>query len=117
MLVRKNFIQESGVFIKSETHGGEDVAIFAKGPMSHLFDGTLEQSYIPHAMAYAACIGPIYESNEKCYQERGYQRAEKDNSKQQTKHYLNSIACKSCIKITKLEAIITAVFLFIMFLF
>ncbi|CAB1443495.1 unnamed protein product [Pleuronectes platessa] len=35
-----------------------DVAIFAKGPMSHLFHGVQEQSYIAHVMAYAACLEP-----------------------------------------------------------
>ncbi|CAJ0924535.1 unnamed protein product [Ranitomeya imitator] len=44
--------------LKAETHGGEDVAIFAKGPMAHLLHGVVEQSYIPYAMGYAACIGP-----------------------------------------------------------
>lgn len=34
-----NYIQESAVHLGSETHGGEDVAIFASGPMSYLFDG------------------------------------------------------------------------------
>ncbi|CAL8134236.1 unnamed protein product [Orchesella dallaii] len=41
----------------SETHGGEDVMIFAKGPHSHLFTGVHQQSYIAHAMAYASCVG------------------------------------------------------------
>jgi alkaline phosphatase len=41
----------------SETHGGEDVAIYANGPMSHLFSGTIEQHVIPHILAYASCIG------------------------------------------------------------
>lgn len=41
--------------IDSETHGGEDVAVFAKGPFSHLFTGVYEQNTIPHLMAYAAC--------------------------------------------------------------
>ncbi|XP_065095637.1 membrane-bound alkaline phosphatase-like [Ochlerotatus camptorhynchus] len=40
-----------------ETHGGDDVAVFASGPWAHLFTGTFEQNYIPHAMAYAACVG------------------------------------------------------------
>ena len=40
-----------------ETHGGEDVAVFAKGPLAHLLHGVHEQNYIPHVMAYAACIG------------------------------------------------------------
>lgn len=42
---------------KDETHGGEDVAVYAIGPMSHLFNGVQEQSYIAHAMAYASCVG------------------------------------------------------------
>ncbi|XP_062279946.1 alkaline phosphatase-like [Scomber scombrus] len=50
--------QQAPVPLGSETHGIEDVAIFAKGPMSHLFHGVQEQSYIAHAMAYAACLEP-----------------------------------------------------------
>uniref|UniRef100_A0A1S4H681 Alkaline phosphatase n=1 Tax=Anopheles gambiae TaxID=7165 RepID=A0A1S4H681_ANOGA len=40
-----------------ETHGGEDVAVYASGPWAHLFTGSYEQNVIPHMMAYAACIG------------------------------------------------------------
>lgn len=40
-----------------ETHGGEDVGIWAVGPWAHLFQGTVEQNVIPHVMAYASCIG------------------------------------------------------------
>lgn len=48
-----NYLQESTVPLQSETHGGEDVAIFAKGPNAHLFRGTLEQSMIYWIMADA----------------------------------------------------------------
>jgi alkaline phosphatase len=51
------FRQPSLVPMAIETHGGEDVAIYARGPMSHLFHGVQEQSYIPHVMAYASCVG------------------------------------------------------------
>jgi alkaline phosphatase len=37
----------------SETHAAEDVAIYAKGPWAHLFQGTLEQNYIFHVMKQA----------------------------------------------------------------
>lgn len=47
----------SGVPLDSETHGGDDVAVFASGPWAHLFSGAYEQNFIPHAMGYAACIG------------------------------------------------------------
>ncbi|CAH2318528.1 alkaline phosphatase, tissue-nonspecific isozyme [Pelobates cultripes] len=54
---QNNYLAQSAVPLKSETHGGEDVAVFAKGPMAHLLHGVHEQNYIPHVMAYAACIG------------------------------------------------------------
>lgn len=40
-----------------ESHGGEDVGVWAAGPWAHLFQGTIEQNVIPHIMAYASCIG------------------------------------------------------------
>ncbi|XP_040205618.1 alkaline phosphatase, tissue-nonspecific isozyme-like isoform X1 [Rana temporaria] len=53
-----NYKQQAAVPVSSETHGGEDVAIMAKGPFSHLFHGIHEQHYIAHVMAYAACLEP-----------------------------------------------------------
>ncbi|KAF4529201.1 hypothetical protein B566_EDAN011447 [Ephemera danica] len=41
----------------SETHGGDDVGVFAWGPWAHLYTGTYEQNYIAHVMAYASCLG------------------------------------------------------------
>ncbi|CAF1033404.1 unnamed protein product, partial [Brachionus calyciflorus] len=52
--------------------GGEDVSIYAKGPMSHLFEGTVEQSYIAHAMAYSACIGPFDKSTHPSFVSAGF---------------------------------------------
>lgn len=43
--------------VSSETHAGEDVAVFANGPWSHLFTGIYEQHVLTHLMAYAACLG------------------------------------------------------------
>ena len=51
------FEQQATVKTVEESHGGEDVAIYATGPMSHLFTGVHEMNYIAHAMAYAACVG------------------------------------------------------------
>lgn len=42
----------------SETHGGDDVAIYAIGPQAHMFQGVYEQHYIAHVIGYAAKIGP-----------------------------------------------------------
>uniref|UniRef100_A0A8C3KNB7 Alkaline phosphatase n=1 Tax=Calidris pygmaea TaxID=425635 RepID=A0A8C3KNB7_9CHAR len=53
-----DYKQQAAVPLASETHGGEDVAILAKGPMAHLFHGVQEETYVAHVMAYAACIEP-----------------------------------------------------------
>ena len=66
---KPDYIQESAVLLNSETHGGEDVPIYSSGPMSFLFTGTVEQSYVAHAMAYSACIG-AYDTDE-CRKNRG----------------------------------------------
>ncbi|XP_063162376.1 intestinal-type alkaline phosphatase 1-like [Candoia aspera] len=57
--------QQAAVPLVSETHGGEDVAIMAKGPMAHLFHGVQEQSYIAHVMAYAGGLEPYKLPGEK----------------------------------------------------
>jgi alkaline phosphatase len=44
----------------SETHGAEDVGVWASGPHSHLFVGAYEQNVIPIIMANASGIGPFY---------------------------------------------------------
>ncbi|XP_062402061.1 alkaline phosphatase, tissue-nonspecific isozyme [Sardina pilchardus] len=54
---QNNYRAQSAVPLSYETHGGEDVAIFSKGPLAHLLHGVKEQNYIPHVMAYAACVG------------------------------------------------------------
>ena len=48
-----------------ETHGGDDVGVWASGPMAHLFSGHYEQNTIPLTMAYILQIGP-YAVDEKC---------------------------------------------------
>ncbi|PZC85796.1 alkaline phosphatase, tissue-nonspecific isozyme [Helicoverpa armigera] len=53
-----NYTYPALVPIARETHGGEDVAVFARGPWAHLFTGNYEQNFLPHAIAYAACMGP-----------------------------------------------------------
>ncbi|XP_064650752.1 alkaline phosphatase-like [Lineus longissimus] len=53
-----NFKAQAPVPVPDETHSGEDVPIYALGPMAHLFHGLHDNSYISHVMSYAACIGP-----------------------------------------------------------
>jgi alkaline phosphatase len=48
-----DYRQESLVGMISETHGGQDVAIYADGPGAHLFRGVIEQNVIFHVMVDA----------------------------------------------------------------
>ena len=52
-----DFIQQSLVPMTSETHGGEDLGIYAIGPWAHLFQGTVEENYTFHVLNYASQIG------------------------------------------------------------
>ena len=47
-------------------HGGDDVPIYATGPMAHLFSRTHDQTHIAYVMAYSACIGPFKNDIERC---------------------------------------------------
>ncbi|KAG8256080.1 hypothetical protein J6590_077101 [Homalodisca vitripennis] len=54
-----NAVHSAAVPRQWATHGGEDVPVYAQGPLAReLFSGTVDQSYIPHAIAYIACLGP-----------------------------------------------------------
>ncbi|CAF1124283.1 unnamed protein product [Adineta ricciae] len=59
------YLSPAAVPLEDETHGGEDVPVFAQGPWSHLFIGTMEQHTIAHKMAYAACWG-VYKNRTGC---------------------------------------------------
>ena len=50
------YLQEAAVPIASETHAGEDVALFAAGPGSHLVRGTVKNSWVHEVMARALDI-------------------------------------------------------------
>lgn len=48
-----DFQQQAAVPTRSETHGGEDVALFAIGPWAHLATGTMEQNVVFHIIDHA----------------------------------------------------------------
>lgn len=50
---KPEFLQEAAVPLSGETHGGEDVAIWARGPKAHLVHGSMEQNWIFHVMREA----------------------------------------------------------------
>jgi alkaline phosphatase len=47
------YLQESAVALGSETHGGDDVGIYAAGPGAAVFHGVQEQNFIYHALRAA----------------------------------------------------------------
>ncbi|TCV92387.1 alkaline phosphatase [Luteibacter rhizovicinus] len=49
-----DYMQESAYPMKAETHGGEDVAIFAHGPGASAFHGELEENAIFHVIVQHA---------------------------------------------------------------
>ncbi|KAK6626717.1 hypothetical protein RUM44_009193 [Polyplax serrata] len=53
----KSFRYPAFIPLPLETHGGDDVGVYARGPWSHLFTGSYEQNFIPHAMGFASCLG------------------------------------------------------------
>ncbi|XP_006866865.1 PREDICTED: intestinal-type alkaline phosphatase [Chrysochloris asiatica] len=53
-----SYMQQTAVPLKSETHGGEDVAVFARGPQAHLVHGVQEETFVAHILAFAACLEP-----------------------------------------------------------
>lgn len=56
-LDHNDYLFPATVPLESETHGGDDVGIFAIGPFADYFAGVVEQNVIPHIMAYASCVG------------------------------------------------------------
>lgn len=48
-----DYVQQSLVPLSSESHSGEDVAVYARGPWAHLFNSTIEQNEIFHVMMHA----------------------------------------------------------------
>ena len=48
-----NYLQEAEILLGSETHGGEDVAIFATGPNAYLIRGSMEENWIFYVIADA----------------------------------------------------------------
>ena len=48
-----DYLQETTVPARNDTHAGEDVPIYATGPGAALFHGVQEQSYVFHAVVSA----------------------------------------------------------------
>jgi alkaline phosphatase len=56
-----DYLQQALIPMGSESHAGDDIAIFAQGPQAYLFDGVIEQNMIYHVMAKALELGAAAE--------------------------------------------------------
>lgn len=57
---------QSMVYLQEETHGGEEVGVYASGPGSNLIRGVFEQNYLAFVMSYISCIGPAKNFDDSC---------------------------------------------------
>ena len=46
----KNYIQQAAIPAEDDTHGGEDVAVYARGPGAEGIHGVMEQNEIFHVI-------------------------------------------------------------------
>ena len=53
IVAKRDYQQQATIPLGSETHGGQDVTIYARGPQAYLFGGIVEQSYIFHVIEKA----------------------------------------------------------------
>jgi alkaline phosphatase len=51
-----DYLQEAGIPMRSETHAGEDVAVYAQGPGAAAVHGSIEQNVIFHLMVQASPV-------------------------------------------------------------
>jgi len=57
MNTQANSYRQMATFpLSDETHGGEDVSVYAIGPQAHLVTGVHEQNFLAHLAAYAGCL-------------------------------------------------------------
>ena len=56
-VISPDYKQEANIPLTAETHGGEDVAIFATGVNAQLIRGSMEQNWIFYVMADALRLG------------------------------------------------------------
>ncbi|XP_078375666.1 alkaline phosphatase-like isoform X2 [Oculina patagonica] len=66
----KDYRQQATVRRRSETHGTEDVGVYADGPGAYLFHGVFEQQYVFHVMDHALCLSDSKQKSCKKHKKR-----------------------------------------------
>lgn len=75
-----DYQQVSAVPLRLETHAGEDVALYAAGPMAHMVHGVLEQHAVAHLVDYATCFGDGVRLRSRCLEQGASAAAEASSS-------------------------------------
>lgn len=67
-------------------HAGDDVPLYAVGSLANiLFSGTMDQSYVPHAIAFAMCL---FDYQNRCYRQPAGRQFEQARVKKPSKIHL-----------------------------
>lgn len=53
-----NFQSPAAIYAELGSHGGEDVGLWADGPLSWLFSGSMENSEVAHLIEQVLCLYP-----------------------------------------------------------
>lgn len=66
------YMHQSLIPLKDAVHAADDVPVYSDGPNSFLLQRVFEQSYIPYAISYSACFGPVASMNPSCISEKQF---------------------------------------------
>lgn len=62
---QRNSYHKATISSTWSNHDGTDVPLYSIGPLANiLFSGSLDQTYIPHAIAFAMCL---FDYQDRCY--------------------------------------------------
>ncbi|XP_073258297.1 alkaline phosphatase-like [Porites lutea] len=87
----KDFLQQATVLTEYESHGSEDVGVFADGPGAYLFHGVVEQQYVFHVMDYALCLSESKQKSCEKHVNRGGKPTSKSGALSLSVHSLYSL--------------------------
>ncbi|XP_078373772.1 alkaline phosphatase-like [Oculina patagonica] len=78
----KDYRQQATVLLNSETHGTEDVGVYADGPGAYLFHGVFEQPYVFHVMDHALCLSESKQILCRRHKKRRGKKGKRSNGQQ-----------------------------------
>lgn len=87
----RSAIHQAAIASTFANHAGDDVPLYAVGPLSNiLFSGSLDQTFIPHAIAFAMCLFDHQERCQRPLAENNFESARKPSRIQLLREKLQS---------------------------